>query len=428
MKSVLLIEDDPELRPMLARCLEQGGWHVWTAADGEDGLAQARRHRPQAIVCDLLMPRTNGFQVCQALRREPALRQSFIVAVSGRDFRSTRQNALDAGADEFLLKPIDVPQLLALLGQVAGPDAPAPVPAAARHPAPYLKFWGVRGSIPAPGPGTAGFGGNTSCVELRADGEILILDSGTGIRLLGNELLAEFKDRPLHATLLISHTHWDHIQGFPFFNPAYEKNAHLRVVGLEGAREGLATVFAGQMETPYFPVSFGQLAGRIVFDELKDMEFTVGPVEVEAVFANHPGVCAGYKLHTSAGSIAYFPDHESYRGPATAAEDRKLVEFLRGVDILIMDAQYDDAEYRQHQGWGHGCVDDVVSLALRAEVRRLFLFHHDPDHDDAKVQEMEAHARSLVRQHGGGLEVVAAREGMKVALGVKKSHQPGQTK
>ena len=290
-----------------------------------------------------------------------------------------------------------------------------------------FKFWGVRGSIPTPGVGTVHYGGNTSCIEVRADGEIIILDAGTGIRPLGLSLVEEFKGQPLNITLLISHTHWDHIQGFPFFLPAYNAANKLRILGYEGARAGLATTFAGQMESPYFPIALQQMPGHIAINELKELKFPLGKVRVQACFLNHPGICVGYRLFTSGGSVAYLPDNEPYghrhfpdEGESTDKTpvlERELIEFISGADALILDSQYDDEEYEKHISWGHGCVRDSVALALKAKVKKLYLFHHDPNHDDEKVTSMLNEARRIVAEQGADLIVEAAREGEEVVLG-----------
>ncbi len=171
----------------------------------------------------------------------------------------------------------------------------------------------MRGSLPPPGPSTVHYGGNTSCVEVRADGQLIILDAGTGIRGLGLSLAAEFKGVPLSMTLLISHTHWDHIQGLPFFDAAYNPANRVRILGYEGAQAGLHTALSSQMESPYFPVGFQQLPGHITIEEMKDSAFFIGRVEVKSIFLNHPGVCAGYRLNTSSGAIAYLPDNEPFQ-------------------------------------------------------------------------------------------------------------------
>jgi phosphoribosyl 1,2-cyclic phosphodiesterase len=290
----------------------------------------------------------------------------------------------------------------------------------------------VRGSIASPGPTTVQYGGNTTCVEVRAEGQIIILDAGTGLRLLGQRLMAEFQTQPIDATLLLTHTHWDHIQGLPFFQPVYKPQNHLRILGFEGARHGLDVVLAGQMESPFFPIGLREVPANVRIEELKDMTFNVGPVRVEAAFANHPGICVGYRLFTSDGSIAFFPDNEISPEPAPAprtatgstqpalapirSESRKMIDFLRGTDVLIMDTQYDAEEYKRHTGWGHGCLDDVVALAVQAEVKSLFLFHHDPNHDDAKISHMLTHARKLVAARKSKLHVEAACEGTTVEL------------
>ena len=259
------------------------------------------------------------------------------------------------------------------------------------------------------------YGGNTTCVEVRIGEDIIILDAGTGLRLLGLSLLAEFKQRPLNLTLLISHTHWDHIQGLPFFAPIYEAHCRLRILGGEGARKGLEAAITGQMESPYFPVPFSKLPSNIEIEELREFNFAVGQTLVRAQRANHPGFCVGYRLFSPDGLVCFFPDTE----PRTGGKDREMIEFLRDVDLLILDSQYDSVEYQQHLGWGHGCVDDSVALALQAGVKQLSLFHHDPDHDDRRIDKMVQHARRLVAKQKGKLRVDAAREGMTINLPLK---------
>jgi len=434
MKTVLIIDDDPLYRKVMAEILDQYGWKTFTAEEGELGIQLAKTRLPSVVLCDLLMPRCNGFQVCRTLRSDPATRAVRIIVTSGRQFESDRQAAFAAGADEYLVKPFEPGQLLALLPGEKPPKHPGPQSnqPGAKPPTTRVKFWGVRGSIPTPGPGTLHYGGNTSCVEVRAGEQILILDAGTGLRLLGRELASEFNGQPLELTLLLTHTHWDHIQGLPFFLPVYQPHNHLRILGYEGARHGLDKVLTSQMESPFFPIGLREVPANVQIEELKDLSFRVGSVNVESWFANHPGICVGYRLFTEGGSVAFFPDNESFSGHRhalktangeTAAaeafarkEEEKLENFLRGADMLIMDTQYNQEEYQKHVGWGHGCLDDVVGLAIRAQIKRLFLFHHDPDHDDATIDQMVEHARRLVMDQKSTLQVEAAREGGTVEL------------
>ncbi|MBI3849006.1 MAG: response regulator [Verrucomicrobia bacterium] len=454
MKSVLLIDEDRDFRTTLRTWLTGDGWHVLESDEGEAGFKLIRQHRPELVICDLLMPRCNGFRLCRLVHQQPQLAQTKIIISSGRGYPGDRLNALEAGADEYLVKPVQRMELARLLKRLALPKRPAGAPAPNPKTSPQsrdplaplklhsspsshnqptkVKFWGVRGSIPTPGESTVLYGGNTSCVEVRADGEIIILDAGSGIRPLGLALMNEFKNQPINATLLISHTHWDHIQGFPFFIPAYNPKNNLRIRGFEGSSEGLQATLSSQMESPYFPVSMRQMPGHISVEEIQDLDFHIGKVRVKASFANHPGICVGYRLFTSCGSVVYLPDNEPYarlRGSPDATDttfsesltyarkqDEKLVEFIKATDVLIIDSQYDDAEYKSHVGWGHGCLDDVVTLALVAGVKKLFLFHHDPGHDDAQISRMVDWARKLVAMHGESLVVEAAREGSEVVL------------
>jgi phosphoribosyl 1,2-cyclic phosphodiesterase len=299
-----------------------------------------------------------------------------------------------------------------------------------------IKFWGTRGSIAVPGSATLRYGGNTTCVELRADGEIVVLDAGSGIRPLGLALGEEFQTEPMKLSLFITHAHWDHIQGFPFFKPAYDPKNEIRVFGFDGAGASFRQIITQPMKAPFFPIAMRELSAKMDIKKLTEMNFSIGKLKIQAAFVNHPGVCAGYRVFTSAGSIAFLPDYEPYefflhstRGNQLEPEQAKkiaenerasLVEFLRGSDILILDAQYSDQEYKNHIGWGHGSISSAVSLALDAEVQTLLLFHHDPNHDDRMVESMEKSARELVAKDGRSLEVSAAQEGSEILLETKK--------
>ncbi|MFT5028725.1 MAG: phosphoribosyl 1,2-cyclic phosphodiesterase/CheY-like chemotaxis protein [Candidatus Binatia bacterium] len=482
-KTILVIDEEQELREALRRWLTEDKWTVLEADNGEEGLALIRKHRPQVVICDLLMRRCNGFRLCRHVHEDPDLEKTVkIIISSSRGYAGDRLNALQSGADEYLVKPFEQDELTNILIRLLEPEkstfvklwerfrttapaadlgpaadlsppdeTPAPTESTTQAPAPErpaeeglrVKFWGVRGSTPTPGPTTVHYGGNTSCVEVRADGEIIVLDAGSGIRLLGHSLVREFPNQPINLTLLITHTHWDHIQGFPFFLPAYNPQNNIKIRGFEGSSESLADIFAQQMRTSYFPVTMQQMPAMPAVEELQEMKFKIGKVEVEAAFMNHPGICVGYRLNTSAGSVAFLPDNEPYQrlrgaesdstGRITDAslafarkQDQRLIDYIRDVDVLIIDTQYDDSEYQSKVGWGHGCLDDVVTLALMAGVKQLHLFHHDPDHDDDHITRMTQWARDLVTMHGDPLQVEAAREGVEIILQPKAAADSAQ--
>ena len=283
-----------------------------------------------------------------------------------------------------------------------------------------IRFWGTRGSIAAPGPTTARYGGNTSCVEVRAaDGTVIILDCGTGARELGIHL-AQTMPQPIRLHLFIGHTHWDHIQGFPFFVPAFLPGSELNIYAPIGFQRGLEEAMAGQMEYSYFPVKMRDLRSRIHFTELDEGFFRVGDVLVETQFLNHTAPTVAYRMTSDGATIAYATDHEPFwNAPGRVSQhpgDERHIAFLKGANLVIHDAQYTDEEYRDKVGWGHSSLEYAVDVALAAGVERLVLFHHDPAHDDATMEQMEAMARAHVARRHQALDVLAAREGLELEV------------
>ncbi|MEP6685759.1 MAG: MBL fold metallo-hydrolase [Verrucomicrobiota bacterium] len=269
-------------------------------------------------------------------------------------------------------------------------------------PALKLQFRGVRGSTPAPGRGTARYGGNTSCVEVTAGNQVLILDAGSGIRELGAELVEAAGSSPVEATILISHTHWDHIQGLPFFAPAFSARNHIRVIAPKGKGATLERALRNQLDPINFPVGFDQMLGLGRVEELASDHETLGAFTIGVTNLSHPGGCAGFRIEANGASIAYLPDHEPFesicvpmRSAISEARRKQLVEFVNGVDLLILDTQYTETEYRNKIGWGHGCLPDSVALAVEAGVQHLVFFHHDPAHDDDQLAAMLEQARRL---------------------------------
>ncbi len=306
-----------------------------------------------------------------------------------------------------------------------------------------VTFYGVRGSLPVPGPATARYGGNTPCVAVRSDsGQTLILDAGTGIRELGLALMAQ--GPPFRVTLLISHTHWDHIHGFPFFVPAYVPGNRIDVYGPAhfdiDRGKTLASIFDLQMDYAYFPISTAQLGAELTFATLPDGPTTIGDFTVVPHAVNHPVLAYGYRISADGRTVVYTGDHEPYYDSIYANVDpgdldddelddyelaqeaveegnRQAEEFVAGADLLIADCQYTDEEYPTRVGWGHSHVSYVKQLALAGRVRRLALFHHEPARTDDALEALEREVReSLHRDSGGSLEAFAAAEGMEIRL------------
>ncbi|HEY3864247.1 MAG TPA: MBL fold metallo-hydrolase [Verrucomicrobiae bacterium] len=436
MKTVLVIEAEQVLRRGLTPGLNEDGWSVINAADHGHALAATREHQPELVVCDWQTPLYEIARSCCAPNEKPG-RRPILVAL-GDGHLEDRLAALESGADEYAARstpPRFLGRFLAgLSSNGSGGGAHKTGQPEGGHET-YLKFWGVRGSIATPGSDTVSYGGNTSCVELRVGREIIILDAGTGIRKLGLALVEEFGDRPINLNLLITHTHWDHIQGFPFFTPAYNPHNAVTIYG-DGARQGLENTLSSQMENPYFPITMQQMPGHIAFSELEETTFRVGSIEVKAHFMNHPGVCVGYRLSTPGGSVSYLPDVELFQQvrakakagaasgqlgafDAVPAEDLAALEFIRDSDILVLDCQYDPEEYEERIGWGHSCFEDSVTFAMQGNVKQLFMFHHDPDHTDEKVSRMVARAREMASRARSPITIQAAREGLVAPLPAK---------
>ncbi|MGH7268353.1 MAG: response regulator [Candidatus Rokuibacteriota bacterium] len=286
-----------------------------------------------------------------------------------------------------------------------------------------IRFWGTRGSLAKPGPSTLRYGGNTSCVEARtADGTLVVLDCGTGAHALGLALTA--RDDGHRGHLLITHTHWDHIQGFPFFAPLFEAGNEWDIYAPGGLGRRLEETLSGQMDYTYFPLTLEHLGATIRYHDLAEGAFPIDGVRVVTRFLNHPALTLGYRLESRGAVVVYATDHEPHaRDPGEVAgwagaaalpvhqEDRRHIEFLAGADLVIHDAQYTREEYPARVGWGHSPAEYVVDMALTAKARRLALTHHAPLRDDEALDRIVDVCRRRVATAGGTLEVFGAAEG-----------------
>jgi phosphoribosyl 1,2-cyclic phosphodiesterase len=290
----------------------------------------------------------------------------------------------------------------------------------------FAKFWGTRGSIPTPGHRTRRYGGNTSCVEIRVDDTVFICDGGTGLRELGVDLGTR-TDR-VEAHLFFSHTHWDHIQGFPFFTPVYSPSTTLHVYDVQANDDRIRRLLQGQMSSEeYFPVSFHELGGQIRFDHLGSGAKTIDGVLVGHHEQTHPGRSFAYEFEKDGKKVTYATDNELdlvIENAAETAADPSLlrrlpesfVRFVADSDLLIADGQYTDAEYPSKVGWGHARASTLVDLAVQAGVRQLAVFHHDPMHGDDAIDATIAACQARARAHGSDLVVFGAREGLEIKI------------
>jgi phosphoribosyl 1,2-cyclic phosphodiesterase len=270
-----------------------------------------------------------------------------------------------------------------------------------------ITFRGTRGSIPVPDARVMRYGGNTTCVAVETGGELLIIDAGTGIRRLGEELAAQ---RPEQITLLVTHTHWDHIHGFPFFAPAFQPGAKVDIRGCSTCLPSLRAMFDRQMALEYFPVTFTQLRATVTFTEIPPAGIDFGGGRLRLHRVNHPAPTVGVRLDKGDGSLVFITDSELFAEPA-AVPYAAIVEFCRGAKLLVHDAQYTDAEYAQRRGWGHSTYEQAIRLAADAGAGQLVCFHHDPNRLDDELAGLEQKY-----QQQSSCPLTMAREGETLAV------------
>jgi phosphoribosyl 1,2-cyclic phosphodiesterase len=271
-----------------------------------------------------------------------------------------------------------------------------------------IRFWGVRGSTPTPQLENMRYGGNTSCVEVRIQDRLFVFDCGTGFRALGQHLTKHFAEQPLFAHVFVSHYHWDHIQGIPFFRPLYDTASNVFVFHSSRRNRSLKQVMEEQMAAPYFPVNMNDMQANRAFHDIEEGRVALDEsVTVQAAWLNHPQGCLGFRIESKEGVLVYATDNE----PGDPQFDKSVRKLAEGADILIYDAQYLPEEYEaRKRGWGHSHWREGVNIVMESGAKQLILFHHDPEHTDACLDNVVKEARNYYPQ------VRAAVEGMQLEV------------
>lgn len=443
---ILVAEDVDVIFTMINRVLEGHNFQVLHAKDGEECLNMALDELPDLVILDLMMPKIHGLDVLNALRHDERTADVGVIICSAKNFKTEQDQADELGHFGFLPKPFHRRELLAIVeryfasrdqdekeapraaAEAAEPEVEVYKPQLRAHNG-FFKFWGTRGSIPVSGPQFVRHGGNTTCLELNYGDERIIFDAGSGIRDLGMALMAG-KARKIH--LFITHTHWDHIQGFPFFVPAFVPGFDITVYGSKNLDKNLDSIFQGQLDRAYFPVQMEAMQAQLKFEHLGNQPLTIGDVSISWDYTMHPSATVGFKIAINGKKFAFVPDNEFLKGYKGAPElildetnenslhykpiHQSIIDFLSDVDILIHEAQYTNEEYLDKIGWGHSSVSNACILAKLTRPSLWIIPHHDPMHDDNALQNKLNLTRQVLASLECDTQVTHAYDRMEVYL------------
>ena len=410
-ETILLVDDDRLILQVAQDVLGRAGYKTVCLEEGRNLAAAVASARPSLIFLDIMMPGTDGLSLCRQLRSGPDAFRGPIVIFSAKHYETDKRIAREVGASSFLEKPFSPDVLLSTVqGLLARKIS--------------VRFWGVRGSIPTASREAVGYGGNTPCVEVRISGvdDIYIWDGGTGLRELGRSLRGA--EAPIHGYLCFSHFHWDHIQGLPFFEPAYASGNAFTLVGPAQPTAGLIQILGGQMASVYFPVGLEQFGAHLAFQEIDEGTFTLGGVQFDTLCSLHPGRALIYRLMHEGKRVIYATDNElpfrwKQDNRSAPHEIDRFIHFFADADLLIHDAQYTLGELEHRRGWGHSSWQDSLDLAIAAGVKQLVLFHHDPDHSDSFLDAVGSALQTRIGESGSSIACELAREGALVNLWIK---------
>lgn len=372
-----MVDDDIAICELVNIILTSAGFTFDSQNKVYGSFEYIKAHKPDLVLLDLHLPDGNGLNICKKIKTTEELKHIPVIILTTREFNIEKEVAYEAGADLFISKPFDKDELIQFIKSYLSDKI-------------EVKFWGVRGSTPTPESDKMRYGGNTPCIQITLPGvdETLIFDAGTGIRNLGDHLVRT--KEAIHARLFITHPHWDHIQGLPFFKPLYGAKNHITISMPEQLEGNCKQVLSGQMQYTYFPVTPKMLIADVHFEDQPPEETSYNGYAVSFILANHPTNTAIFKIKAHGKTIIYGPDNELIA--KQALEDSSflghLVEFCADADLLIHDAQYSYDNYDQFRSWGHSPWQETLKIAELAKVKDLILFSHDPMSTDSYLDEL----------------------------------------
>jgi phosphoribosyl 1,2-cyclic phosphodiesterase/DNA-binding NarL/FixJ family response regulator len=438
-KKILIADAEIEFLRVLQNSSHAKKFSIEIATTGSECLGKMESFQPDHLIVDLMLPKMHGIELLKAAKNNQALRATGVMLTSYHALVQNYQIALKLGANYFIEKPITETAIFELVDRFfAGTLSYTPFPPRKKQPHPYeptqtpkshnpsyLKLWGTRGSNPVAGAEYVRFGGNTPCLEIRNGEDLVIIDAGSGIRALG-QLLPDYPGKEMH--ILLSHTHWDHLLGFPFFYPIYQNNRSIHIWSPVGFEKNTKELFSDMLAHAYFPVSLDDIQASIFFHDLRDgQSLSFGSIQISTHYAFHPGPTLCFKIAIKNKVIGYVTDNEFLMGcylPPQQSEKKadlftpyqSLLSFLSGCDLLIHEAQYRDEEYMDRVGWGHSSLSNASMLLKKAGIKQWIVTHHDPRHTDEYLLQKHQEHISIMEQIKHDCFIQFAYDGMMISV------------
>lgn len=441
MQKILLADPDKILLDKLRSAPGSEHYIFEEALSGDEVLEKINSFKPQLVYIDLLIPEMHGIELLKKIRANPKSEGLGVILASTNSMIQNCHAAIKEGADYFLPKPFEIPFLYILFNRffegnllpepLTSQQSPHPVNESESYrpkphdPHSYIKFWGTRGSNAVSGAEYVRFGGNTCCLEVRHGEDMIIFDAGTGIRPLG-QTIDIAKHKTIH--IFLSHTHWDHITGFPFFEPVYDRDVHVVIWSPVGFEKSTKELFTEMLAYDYFPVRLEDMRAKLSFNDLRDgHSVSIGDIKIDSHYAFHPGATLCFKIHVAGKTYGYATDNELFLGyhgdPNALGKDhplikshRSIIDFFRRCDFLIHEAQYTPHEYLRRVGWGHSSISNASILCKYAEISEWIVTHHDHRHTDNELLEKLQLHRDILEECHIKCHTQMAFDGMKLIL------------